>query len=318
MTIILKLIDENFDNLFFELPDFVEYGGKFCNKFSMASPANLVRALNTNNEKLSDLLVGKENYKAFWESAKIKRKKIVVKKFSSSQEKKDFVENLKKERKLASSFRNCVICEKRCLNSKKMIGCCSESCFQMKLKERNQSVSDTHWCKSKEFQEITAKRIETRKKKDKDLCRKYVAWNAGKTGIYSLETIEKIRAATRNQFHREIFKKTSIEKKIEEFLKETSAKYKYSFILSGRQFDFVVNNKILIEAHGDFWHGNPAFYGSGLKPLRDHQVMKQLDDKTKRRIAQENGYKYFEFWEHDIHKNWDDVKLKLTEIINAN
>jgi very-short-patch-repair endonuclease len=46
--------------------------------------------------------------------------------------------------------------------------------------------------------------------------------------------------------------------------------------------------------------------------------MKQLDDKTKRRIAQENGYKYFEFWEHDIHKNWDDVKLKLTEIIDAN
>jgi G:T-mismatch repair DNA endonuclease (very short patch repair protein) len=319
MSIILKYIGENFNFLFFELPDFIEYKGKTCNKFSMTSPAGLIRALNANNEKLSDLLDGKENYKAFWESAKIARKKIVVRKFVSNEERKEFVENLKVKRKLITSFRQCAICDKICKKSKRFIGTCgADTCYNEKLKARNLSVSEGHWCKSDILNIIRDKKIKTRIENDKKLNRKYTAWNKGKTGIYSEETLEKIRAATRLQFHRELFKKTAIEKKIEDFLKLSGIKHKYSFILCKRQFDFLVNDKIIIEAHGDFWHGNPKIYGEGLKQLRDHQMMKRLDDKAKMRIAKEQSFEYIEFWEYDIHNNWDIVSKKILELVNGN
>ena len=242
MSIILKKISETFDKIYFELPQEVEYSGKKCSKFSMNSPSNLIRALKVNGHLLCDILIGKEEYQANWSSVKIERKKIVVNKFETSESRSAALELLKLEKKLSSSFRDCAICGVRCKKSKSMIGCCSDACFQKKLAIRNESVSKTHWCKSSKFEEITLKRIACRKKNDKELNRKYVPWNAGKTGIYSLETIEKIKAATRSQFHREIFKKTSIEKRIEDFLKEVGARYKYSFILCGRQYDFVVND----------------------------------------------------------------------------
>jgi hypothetical protein len=319
MSITLKLIDENFDFLFFELPSHVEYKGKTCNKFSMTASSNFTRALDRNKEKLSDLLVGKENYKAFWESAKIARKKIVVRKFVSKEERKQFVESLKAKRKLDDSFRQCVICGKMCKKSKKFIGTCGEDvCYDQKLKERNSSVSKGHWCKSNKANEIRDKRVKTRIENDKKLNRKHIPWNKGKTGIYSEETLEKIRAATRLQFHRELFKKTGIEKKIEDFLKLHNIKHKYSFILCKRQFDFFVCDKFIIEAHGDFWHGNPKIYGKGLKPLRDHQIMKMLDDKVKTRIVKEQGLEYIEFWEYDINNNWDSVSKKILELVNGN
>ena len=319
MSIILKLITENFDFLYFELPLFVEYKGKTCSKFSMTSPAGLIRALNANGEKLSDLLVGKENYVGHWESAKISRKKIVVRKFSSKNERKVLIEQLKEERKFISSFRHCTVCGEKCKKSKKLIGTCGqESCYSQKSKSRNDSVSKTHWCKSNNASNIRDKRIKTRIENDKKLNRTYVPWNKGKTGIYSEETLEKIRASTRSQFHRELFKKTGIEKKVEAFLKLHNIKHKYSFILCKRQFDFFVCEKFIIEVHGDFWHGNPQIYGEGLKQLRDHQIMKRLDDKVKARIAREQNFEYVEFWEYDIQHNWDIVSKKILELVNGN
>jgi len=318
MSIILKKTFETFDRIYFELPQEVEYFGKKCSKFSMNSPANLIRALRANGNLLCDILVGKEVYRADWRSAKIERKKIVVNKFETRESREAAIQLFKLEKKATMSFRDCAICGARCKKSKKMIGCCSDACFQKKLALRNESVSKTHWCKSSKFEEITLKRVARRKRNDETLSRKYAAWNSGKTGIYSLETIEKIKAATRSQFHREIFKKTSIEKRVDELLKEAGIKYKYSFILCGRQFDFVVNDKFLIELHGDFWHGNPKIYGPGLKDLRDHQIMKRLDDKIKQRIACEQGYVYVELWEYDINNNWDTVKSRILEMINGN
>jgi len=94
-----------------------------------------------------------------------------------------------------------------------MIGCCSEQCYRIKLLQQNDAVKRSHWCKSKNHEQIRDKRIKTRKKNDLELNRKYTPWNKGKTGIYSFATLEKIRKATQIQFHKEMFKKTSIEKK---------------------------------------------------------------------------------------------------------
>lgn len=100
---------------------------------------------------------------------------------------------------------------------------------------------------------------------------------------------------------------------------EINANFKYSFILAERQYDFVLHDvKAILEIHGDFWHGNPQFWGVGNRPLRDHQVMKKLDDAVKKRIANDQGYEYFDFWEYDIHNNWDSCMTRIKEILSGN
>ena len=54
-------------------------------------------------------------------------------------------------------------------------------------------------------------------------------------------------------------KDTSLEQKIETILKDLGIKYKKQVIL-GSEFNFkadFVIEKIVIEAQGDYWHGNP-------------------------------------------------------------
>jgi len=319
MTITLRLLCETSSKLYFELPSTIVYAGKTVGEFNMNSPAGLIRALNMNGQKLHELFQGKERFNANWDSASIHRKKIVVERYETQEQ----LENAKRSaadlKRSEQSKRQCAICGAECEKSKKMIGCCSVACYRSKLAQRNESVKRSHWCKSTAKLEITQRRIETRKKNDDSQSRKYTPWNKGKTGIYSLDTIEKIRSATRLQFHRELFKKSGIEKKVDDFLKKMNINYKYSFILKGRQYDFLLSDcNTVIELHGDFWHGNPEFWGEGKRPLRDHQIMKRLDDSIKKRIAKENGYEYFEFWEYDIHNNWAACSARIKELIDGN
>ena len=105
------------------------------------------------------------------------------------------------------------------------------------------------------FNKIISKAAKTRK------INRTPSWNSGKTVIYSEETIEKIRRATLKQLERETYRKTSIEKTVEEFLLAAGISYQYSYIFEGAQFDFLLIGKnILIECDGDFWHGNPELY----------------------------------------------------------
>jgi hypothetical protein len=41
------------------------------------------------------------------------------------------------------------------------------------------------------------------------------------------------------------------------------------------QYDFLIYPNIIIEVQGDYWHGNPKFYGKNKKPLNQIQVFKK-------------------------------------------
>jgi G:T-mismatch repair DNA endonuclease (very short patch repair protein) len=83
-----------------------------------------------------------------------------------------------------------------------------------------------------------------------------------------------------------------------------------------RQFDFFLHESdAIVEIHGDFWHGNPKFWGTAERPLREHQKMKQLDDKAKQTLVESNGLRYFYFWEDEVTRNLDNVIARTREII---
>lgn len=95
-------------------------------------------------------------------------------------------------------------------------------------------------------------------------------------------------------------KKTKIEKTTEQKLQELGVSFKYNFILHNKaQYDFLINDNIVLEVHGDFWHGNPKVYNK----LTERQEYKKQRDIEKQKLAEENGYKYLVIWESEIKEN---------------
>jgi very-short-patch-repair endonuclease len=115
-----------------------------------------------------------------------------------------------------------------------------------------------------------------------------VPWNKGKHGIYSSETIDKLRKARLRQTIP--YEYTDIERNMEQVLQELRIDYIHSFNLGDRFLcDFAIPSlKLIIECDGNYWHNLPN--------------MKRRD-KAKDAYALKCGWEVFRFSESDLLNN---------------
>ena len=106
---------------------------------------------------------------------------------------------------------------------------------------------------------------------------------------------------------------SSIEIKTREYLTGCGIQHKYNFILDNKyQYDFLIEGRIVLEVHGDYWHANPNKYGPGKRAINETQKHHSGKDALKKDYAESKGYIYYFIWETDIRKkDWS----KLEEII---
>jgi very-short-patch-repair endonuclease/endogenous inhibitor of DNA gyrase (YacG/DUF329 family) len=178
---------------------------------------------------------------------------------------------------------------------------CSKECQSSHM---SSITTEYHKDLSNEEKEVRYKKIINARLINGNTGKGNKAWNSGKIGVYTPETIEKIRNAALNQLENGKIRKTKIEKKmdiiLEVFKEKFKINYKYSKIIAKRQFDFILPDyNILIECDGDFWHANPKFYPNP----SEFQIKRISDDKVKNKIAEENGYLILRFWEDEINNN---------------
>jgi very-short-patch-repair endonuclease len=111
--------------------------------------------------------------------------------------------------------------------------------------------------------------------------------------------------------------KSKIEKIIDEELDRRGIKFKYSKILHRKyQYDFIIGNNILLEVQGDYWHGNPLYYGEGKRPFNDTQLFKIQQDAKKKEFAKEYGYLIFYIWETEVHDGKFGVIEQIQEVLS--
>ena len=111
-----------------------------------------------------------------------------------------------------------------------------------------------------------------------------------------------------------------IEQIIIKELKLRNIDMEYSVIFCKKQFDFGnKKHKILLEVHGDYWHGNPNYYGDDKIKLNNIQLKNIKNDLVKKEIASKYGFKLFIIWDDEIKqenfKVLDEIK-NLIEGIN--
>ncbi|MBS4211810.1 hypothetical protein [Neobacillus rhizophilus] len=106
---------------------------------------------------------------------------------------------------------------------------------------------------------------------------------------------------------------TSLEQKVEKIIKDLGVKYlKQVFLGSDFNFkaDFVIGT-IVIEANGDYWHGNPILY-----PIPNEMQKLAIEkDLIKKRYFEELGYKVYEIWEYDVNTDFPKVKRKIARLL---
>ena len=114
----------------------------------------------------------------------------------------------------------------------------------------------------------------------------------------------KIKANRISLMNQRRFKINKIESKVQEILKENGLEFEYSVILGFNQFDFGnKDNRLLIEVHGDYWHGNPSIYGPGKRPLNEIQKTKITADAEKLEWVKSHGYTMVVVWEKELLEN---------------
>jgi very-short-patch-repair endonuclease len=154
-------------------------------------------------------------------------------------------------------------------------------------------------------------------KRNKEMGIIHPAWNKGMTGDDYCEHYRREGETlndAKKRFCRGMFKKTSIESKMETFLNENNIRNDYSFFLAGRQFDFcLTEHHIIIECDGDYWHGRPGTPFEKYEP----QIMKQKDDRIKDAICKKYGNIILRFWETDINNNFEWIAKVIMEIIDG-
>jgi len=139
------------------------------------------------------------------------------------------------------------------------------------------------------------------------------SWNKGKIGVYSQETIKQISDSVKKlrenpeyrEYHDKLLKEgrkknrriSSIEKMFaKELIKRNIDFSQQAFMLDKYAVDFLINDDIVIECDGDYWHNLPNI---------------KEKDKIKDKILIENGFTIFRFWEHEIKKSVSNCVDKI-------
>lgn len=97
-------------------------------------------------------------------------------------------------------------------------------------------------------------------------------------------------------------KQTYIEYYTELFLQKNNINYKKEYKLKNFRYDFyLIDYKIFIECHGDYWHANPIIYKD--KILNDVQKNNLERDLLKSKLLKDLNCVLIVLWEYDIKNN---------------
>jgi hypothetical protein len=161
-----------------------------------------------------------------------------------------------------------------------------------------------------------AERIKVSKEKfEKTIFEKYGLSRREFHKIVNRLTYENLTEEKKLEGMKRLFNKigSSLEIRVETFLSECSIKFEKQFRIPiperklGYFYDFLLNDEILIEVNGDFWHANPRKYKPEdvLKfPGNVERTAEDIwfKDFEKAYTALENGYEIIYIWEYDINR----------------
>lgn len=106
-----------------------------------------------------------------------------------------------------------------------------------------------------------------------------------------------------------------LETRIARIFDSWNIEYTRQKFIKCHSYDFCLNNILIIEVQGDYWHANPKKYKKNdiisypnKQKLLAEDVWKK--DEEKKKIVIDKGYKILYIWEYDMNK-MNDIELEI-------
>ena len=97
------------------------------------------------------------------------------------------------------------------------------------------------------------------------------------------------------------FRITKPQRAVQEWLDARSIPYVMNGLIQRYSYDFRLDDrKVVVEVQGTYWHADPRFYGDDRICLNERQQFKVEQDRVKKQVAEQEGYRVLYIWEHDI------------------
>jgi transposase-like protein/G:T-mismatch repair DNA endonuclease (very short patch repair protein) len=227
---------------------------------------------------------------------------------------RDYGIGLSKERSRALFYYNNNLSEESILETFKQNGNVEYTCNILNISRKIlKSVLDKHNIKTENY--LRKDYFESNKDNIIKTYKKgYSLGYVSKKFNCSVETIRNFLIKNNIERHPYCVKDTSIEIILKEILEELDIAYKPQHKIERKIFDFyIADYNILIEANGDYWHGNPLKY----KKLDSIQKENKLRDLKKLEFAINNNYKILFLWEFEINEFRDKIVNLFKDIKNG-
>ena len=109
------------------------------------------------------------------------------------------------------------------------------------------------------------------------------------------------------------FKTSKFELDVIDFLQANNIIFKHEFRISTKEYnkvyDFKIDENILLECDGDFWHCNPIKFPNGPTYKMQHHHIN--NDIIKNELAKKYNYKLIRIWHSDFYKNKELLLEKI-------
>jgi len=198
---------------------------------------------------------------------------------------------------------------KKVLNKKKII---CEHC--------GEEYSVWNYRKESKFCSRECKHLSGRIKRKCNLCNKeYISSNWEDTGYCSNNCKSKFIGKRTSKYEKEIFEYLKI--KLINMIVDSNG---FIDLKKRKTFpDILINNNIIIECYGDYWHCNPSFFNSDYYHKQIRKTAKEIweNDSERVKLLNSYGYNVIIIWENDYKTKkitLNDIKNKINEIYKNN
>lgn len=131
---------------------------------------------------------------------------------------------------------------------------------------------------------------------------------------------DNLDSETRNKYITRLLniKLSAIEKKIYETFYYADIDFQFQKSIHDKYWvDFLIHDKIILEAYGDYWHANPNVFKETHK-FYDNKSMNDIHehDRTRKEYLESHGYIFVSLWESEINKMTEvDILTFIKKVI---
>jgi len=193
--------------------------------------------------------------------------------------------------------------------------------FNSKMYEKIGKCLQDKWIKDIEFRNNMTLIMNDKNRTSKIRETSKKMWNDFRNNKNSIKINNMLYSSTHKNYKNKGISMNKLEYEFSLILDELLLNWQYEklFTINNKLYrpDFFINDNIIIECYGDYWHANPLKYNKHdniFRNVTSEEIWKK--DNERKYNFEQNNYKFIFFYETDIYKNKMEITNQLKKFLH--